>query len=906
MHCRTFPSVLFRSASARRLYLAGALALAGGCAGRQAAPPADSSATRPASRPSAAQPDPAAIPLSELTPIPRLPTTRQATTRASRPPVEALLLYAKARDAMREGRRFSAITLLQRAISLDPDGFELYMALAQARQGPGAGDEQVIEALNKAVALRPESLRAQASLGRQYLGQGNLDQAIRHLRLARLSPDYRGNGDEATAVDLFLARALQQKGYIQAALDVYDTLLGRLEHPDIAMRGNRQLMMLISQPEGLYLDVARLHEQRGQEQEALNAYEAAARHEPEDFEINAQSVRVLLKLGRTDEATARALQLVRRFGGSAQSLELLNQTYTAAGKSDQVAADLQKLSRAHPDDRGLMLALAGALGDHGQKAQAEKMLQEALKANPKDLTILQRLFELYNVSGDVASAARVLIEYSAAQPRRQEELGPMWQQLLRPDRSPRLTLAVMEKIQVDPPARAARLFWMARIADMGQRSAQARQLLEEAIQISPPYAPAYEAMQGVYWGRDGWTAAQKAQASSKLADLAARKGDAALAAELHGLDALRQGQWDRASKALAQAIQLGADGSDVKLAQATVLHRQGKNAEYERALWAIVGEDAKADDAWGALFQYYIQTNQAPRAVSTLGKWLSENPDSPSARLIQAGVYLRSGRTPQAQRILMDLVKEGAQRPSALAMLREIFVGSGHPQQYTALLEQLRSEHPADLTILEQLVDAYGDAKQPQKALAGLDAARARVHDPETLYLLAHLYQLAGQKPTSEAVLQQALKADPDYAPANNDLGYTWAEQGKNLAQAEAMIRAALKIDPENSSFLDSLGWVLYKQGRFESARQQLQKAAQGQSPDPVILNHLGDTLYRLLDKAQAAHCWQQSLERIGKLPAPRDELIQLRGELQRKLAQTRQNQPVTVAPSRADKAART
>ena len=29
------------------------------------------------------------------------------------------------------------------------------------------------------------------------------------------------------------------------------------------------------------------------------------------------------------------------------------------------------------------------------------------------------------------------------------------------------------------------------------------------------------------------------------------------------------------------------------------------------------------------------------------------------------------------------------------------------------------------------------------------------------------------------------LKLDPSFAGANNDLGYTWAEQGRNLRQAE-------------------------------------------------------------------------------------------------------------------------
>ena len=50
----------------------------------------------------------------------------------------------------------------------------------------------------------------------------------------------------------------------------------------------------------------------------------------------------------------------------------------------------------------------------------------------------------------------------------------------------------------------------------------------------------------------------------------------------------------------------------------------------------------------------------------------------------------------------------------------------------------------------------------------------------------------------------------------NNDLGYLYAEQGKNLEKAETMIRKAVADEPENSAYLDSLGWVLFKRGKAQ------------------------------------------------------------------------------------------
>jgi predicted negative regulator of RcsB-dependent stress response len=99
--------------------------------------------------------------------------------------------------------------------------------------------------------------------------------------------------------------------------------------------------------------------------------------------------------------------------------------------------------------------------------------------------------------------------------------------------------------------------------------------------------------------------------------------------------------------------------------------------------------------------------------------------------------------------------------------------------------------------------------------------------------------------------------------------------------------------------YLDSLGWVLYKQGRFDEARRHLeQAAADRRGVDPVILDHLGDVLYRLDQTAEAVRRWRDALARIAAAPeGSREQHNALRLQLDRKLRQAEQNQPVSVAP---------
>ena len=80
------------------------------------------------------------------------------------------------------------------------------------------------------------------------------------------------------------------------------------------------------------------------------------------------------------------------------------------------------------------------------------------------------------------------------------------------------------------------------------------------------------------------------------------------------------------------------------------------------------------------------------------------------------------------------------------------------------------------------------------------------------------------------------------------------------------MIRVAVGESPRNSAYLDSLGWVLYKKGQFADAKHWLVWGRRGMNgDDPVICDHLGDTLWRLGEKEEAVQSWKDGLELARK-----------------------------------------
>lgn len=130
--------------------------------------------------------------------------------------------------------------------------------------------------------------------------------------------------------------------------------------------------------------------------------------------------------------------------------------------------------------------------------------------------------------------------------------------------------------------------------------------------------------------------------------------------------------------------------------------------------------------------------------------------------------------------------------------------------------------------------------------------------DSEKAYFnLAIVYDRIKDFDNSIKAFQEVLKLNPQNADAYNYIGYTYAEQGRNLDEAYNLILKALEIEKDNGYFIDSLGWVYYKKGMYEKALKELLRAMEklknDEKEDPVIYEHIGDVYIKLgkLDEAK-------------------------------------------------------
>lgn len=166
--------------------------------------------------------------------------------------------------------------------------------------------------------------------------------------------------------------------------------------------------------------------------------------------------------------------------------------------------------------------------------------------------------------------------------------------------------------------------------------------------------------------------------------------------------------------------------------------------------------------------------------------------------------------------------------------------------------------------------------KRFEKFIAAFPQAQFKKIVMQAQFSLSNIYVLQGDLRKGEAILEVVYKENPDLPSVNNDLGYLYADQGKNLEQAEKMIKKAIASEPDNGAYLDSMGWVLFKLGKAAEALPFLEKAVKNSTGgDETLWDHLGDVHQSLQQSDKAQEAWQKGLKAAKESARPDKKLIE-------------------------------
>jgi type IV pilus assembly protein PilF len=146
---------------------------------------------------------------------------------------------------------------------------------------------------------------------------------------------------------------------------------------------------------------------------------------------------------------------------------------------------------------------------------------------------------------------------------------------------------------------------------------------------------------------------------------------------------------------------------------------------------------------------------------------------------------------------------------------------------------------------------------------ASLFTNRAAEKEKAKLYLQMAADQLHSRD-YNKAIesCHEALKSDPDFAPAYNHLALVYMET-KRYAKSEESYKKALELKPNYPEVLNNYGVLLNRMERYREAIPLFEKAVQDETystPENALTN-MGYSYYRLGNLAKAKSFHQKALD---------------------------------------------
>ena len=345
-------------------------------------------------------------------------------------------------------------------------------------------------------------------------------------------------------------------------------------------------------------------------------------------------------------------------------------------------------------------------------------------------------------------------------------------------------------------------------------------------------------------------------------------------ADLYRVIGSADARWQVQAKAaalevLAQVRSIKPEDPALALRLSDRYAQLGQADQAEAVLRELQERAPRNSAAVSRLAELYLRSGRIPEASRQLEALRKIDPANPVTYYFLGVVALEEKQFERARNhferaILINPGLEPAHTDLAVALLSLL-----RPEEAVSVLDRARKEVPPSFRIEYLSGVARSQLKRFDQALEAYSAAeklgstnQPPLTDHRFYFQVGALLERKGDETKSIEYLEKALELKPDYDEALNHLGYMWAEKGKNLPKARAMIEQALKAEPENPAYMDSMGWVLFKQGKHSEALDWLLKARQRMTePDATVLDHVGDAAAACARWDLAREAWAASLK---------------------------------------------
>jgi Flp pilus assembly protein TadD len=534
-------------------------------------------------------------------------------------------------------------------------------------------------------------------------------------------------------------------------------------------------------------------------------------------------------------------------------------------------ADAEKQFRAaialEPQNPLPRASLAGLYVSEGRKDLAEQTMVQAksdLANNPAGYAMLG---EFYLAQGDLDKA---LAEYASLHSRhpKDEAISRTYAQALILKNQTDEASKIVDAILKDNPADPEGLILRGQIEIHQGHPDDAVQTLERATKEAPGNAVAHYQLGLAYAGtfhfaeaESQWRQSSKIQPrlpepKRALANLAMRKGDAAMLAEVS-----------------ADLIKIEPNSTEGYIFHALALFNTGNAAGAESDLNHAIAIAPQNPAGYARMGDMRMAQKKYAEAEKLYIQALTLNPSANDALNGLANIYLIQKQPAKALQIVETQISRVPNNSNFYTLLGQVELRSQDPTKAVAAFEKATELDKNNVPAFLLLASAQASLGSVDQAIAAYQTALQNNPRDLRLYIAqGTLLETRGDWEKARDLYLKALQIQPDYPLAANNLAYIMLEHGGNSDVALTYAQTARRGLPDSPYTADTLAWAYYKKGIYASAVDLLEEAIKDNPNSATYQYHLGMTYTGMHDFTNAKLHLQEALK-ISPNYAKADEI---------------------------------
>ncbi len=194
------------------------------------------------------------------------------------------------------------------------------------------------------------------------------------------------------------------------------------------------------------------------------------------------------------------------------------------------------------------------------------------------------------------------------------------------------------------------------------------------------------------------------------------------------------------------------------------------------------------------------------------------------SNLSAAKQLIFDGRGGDALPYTRKLLSLDPERSLYLELHAAALIQGGHLEEAWAVSERLASEGTLSPPLMLLLTGSQFERGDRRAAFASLQSYQGAHPSAQGAWVLATFHKRLGELPEARAALDEALKLNPELAPARVDLG-VWLAQAGDAEAAERELLRALRDAPYYPKACYNYGTFLLHDGRYEDAAAYFRRA---------------------------------------------------------------------------------